>query len=183
MPVSPETAIPRVMLDTGVLLAGIVWPRWPYKVLRHAVRGDFRLVLSEIIIQEANRKFLEKFPHHVPDFVTFLARCDIERVAAPTAADVLRNRNLMRDITDVPIAVAAIEAQVDYFVSEDKDFTAHDETTANLDARLTIFLTGTFLRQIMGWSSENLESIRHRTWEDLRRHSERSDVLPPTYPT
>ena len=28
----------------------------------------------------------------------------------------------MRDITDVPIALAAIKAAVDYFLSEDKDF-------------------------------------------------------------
>jgi predicted nucleic acid-binding protein len=37
----------RVMVDANILIAGSVWPRWPYEVLQHALRGDFGLVLSE----------------------------------------------------------------------------------------------------------------------------------------
>ena len=32
---------------------------------------------------------------------------------------------------------------------------------------LTVLLSGTFLREVLGWSSERLESIRHRSWKDL----------------
>ena len=46
----------RVMVDANILIAGVVWPRWPYEVLRHALRGDFRLVLSEYVIQQARRR-------------------------------------------------------------------------------------------------------------------------------
>ena len=49
-PSQPEL---RVMLDANILIAGSVWPRWPYEVLQHALRGDFRLVLSEYVIQQA----------------------------------------------------------------------------------------------------------------------------------
>jgi hypothetical protein len=73
----------------------------------------------------------------------------------------------MRDVTDVPIALAAIRAGVDVLVSEDKDFTIQNETTAELHRHLTVMLSGTFLRQVMGWTSEELEAIRHRTWADL----------------
>ncbi|UCC89240.1 MAG: hypothetical protein JSV81_08005 [Anaerolineales bacterium] len=73
----------------------------------------------------------------------------------------------MRDITDVPIAVAAINAGVDYFVSEDKDFTVRDKTTARLHQKLEVMLPGTFLRQVMGWTGQELEGIRKRTWADI----------------
>lgn len=45
--------------------------------------------------------------------------------------------------------------------------TARDATTAVLRQKLTVLLSGTFLREVMGWSSERLESIRHRSWKDL----------------
>lgn len=79
----------------------------------------------------------------------------------------LQHKHLVRDETDVPIALAAVRAGVDYLVSEDKDLTTQDATTAKLRQRLVVMLSGTFLRQVMGWSSEQLERIRHRTWRDL----------------
>ena len=78
-----------------------------------------------------------------------------------------QNQGLVRDKIDIPIALAAINAKVDYLVSEDKDLTARDATTANLRQKLTVLLSGTFLREVVGWSSEQLESIRHRTWRDV----------------
>lgn len=73
----------------------------------------------------------------------------------------------MRDITDVPVALAAIKAGVDHFVSEDKDFTSSDKTTEKLHRKLRVMLPGTFLREVMGWSSEELQAIRRREWADL----------------
>jgi predicted nucleic acid-binding protein len=37
----------RVMADTNVLISSILSPRWFYEFLRHALKGDFQLVLSE----------------------------------------------------------------------------------------------------------------------------------------
>ena len=85
----------------------------------------------------------------------------------PSAAEIVQERGLVRDETDLPIALAAINAGVEYLVSEDKDLTAHDETTAELRQRLVVLLPGTFLRQILGWSGEQLEQLRGRNWSDL----------------
>jgi len=52
---------------------------------------------------------------------------------------------------------------VDYFVTEDKHFTARTNRTAKLHARLKIMLSGTFLRQVMKWSSEELDEVRQRS--------------------
>ena len=51
--------------------------------------------------------------------------------------------------------------------SEDKDLTVQDETTAELRRHLKVLLSGTFLREVMGWTTEMLEAVRHRTWGDL----------------
>jgi predicted nucleic acid-binding protein len=155
------------MVDTTVLLSGIVWPRWPYEVLQHALGGDLRLVLSSTVIEEARRKFSEKFPAYMQDLEDFLGECVYEEAPEPSPEEILTHRDLMRDITDVPIALAAINAGVDYLVSEDKDFTARNETTAKLHEQLNVLLSGTFLRQMMGRTSKELEEIRHREWSDL----------------
>jgi predicted nucleic acid-binding protein len=159
--------VPRVMLDTTVLLAGTIWPRWPYAVLQHALQNDFRLVLAPVGLAEAYRKFQTRFPQHTPAFERFLNECRYETVANPTLEQVREHQNLMRDIHDVPLALAAILASVDYFVSDDKDFTAQTSQNAELHRQLKVLLPGTFLREVMGWSSEELERVRRRNWEEL----------------
>lgn len=152
------------MLDTTVLLAGIIWPRFPYEVLQHALRADFQVVLCPFVLSEARRKFRELFPTHLHQFETFLADLAYEEVSDPTPKDVAANRALMRDRTDIPLGLAAINAAVDYFVSDDKDFTNANQP---VHQKLRILQTGTFLNEVMGWSHEQLDVIKRRTWADI----------------
>jgi len=32
---------------------------------------------------------------------------------------------------------------------------------------IRVLISGTFLREVMGWSPEELEAVRHRTWEEI----------------
>jgi len=162
-----EQAKLRVMVDANILISGTAWPRWPYEVLQHALRGDFQLVLSQYVIDQAQRHFRGRFADHAPSFTAFLQSCGYELVADPTKEEVRQNQDLVRDVTDVPIALAAINAQVDYLVSEDKDLTEQDEATAVLRQSLTVYLSGTFLREVMAWSTEDLAQVRRRSWHDL----------------
>lgn len=57
---------------------------------------------------------------------------------------------LLRDVTDVPIALSAVLAKADYLVSEDKDLTVLDESTAELRSQVKVMLDATFLREVMG---------------------------------
>jgi len=41
----PEKPL-RVMAYANILIAGILFPRWFHEFLRHALKGDFKLVLS-----------------------------------------------------------------------------------------------------------------------------------------
>jgi hypothetical protein len=53
---------PRVMVDATVLFAG-AGCCWSYEYLRHASMGDFDLVLSPLVIEQARRNLKLKVPH------------------------------------------------------------------------------------------------------------------------
>jgi len=163
-PIRPDL---RVMVDANILIAGSVWPRWPYEVLQHALHGDFRLVLSNYILRQARRHIQARFPAYIEPFNGVLHACHYELIADPSRVQVSQHSDLVRDPTDVPVALAAINARVDYLVSEDKDLTVQDESTAELRQSLAVMISGTFLRQVMGWSSQDLENIRYRNWQDI----------------
>ena len=164
---NPPRKKPRVFVDANILLAGSAFPRWPHEVLAHAADGDFRLVLSPLVVKQAREHLRKIFPAHLARFEKFLRAVDYELVPDPTSAEVNAHKNLVRDESDVPIVLAAIAARVDYLVSEDKDLTARDETTAELRRHLRVMLSGTFLREVMGWTSEELEAVRHRAWNAI----------------
>ena len=147
--------------------AGTGWPRFPYEALRHARQGDFQLVLCPFIVDEARSHIAELLPNALTNFEEFLRIAKYEEVPTPSKQQVRIHVDLVRDPADVPVALAAINAAVDCLVSEDKDLTAQDETTAKLRQELKVYLSGTFLREMMGWTSEELEVIRKRSWSDL----------------
>ena len=164
-----ETSIAslRVMIDSTVLIAGVVWPRWSHEVLQQAVQGKYRLVLTNYVIEQARGKISNKFPSCLPLFEEFLQEAMYEIVDNPNEEQIEQNNGLVRDITDIPIALAAINAKVDFLVSEDKDLTARDETTQELRKHLTVLIAGTFLREVLNWTGDDLENVRKRTWQDL----------------
>lgn len=165
MPNSPNKV--RAFTDANVLFAGIAFPRWPREVLRHAVSGDFKLVLCPLVIEEARRNLQKRYPEYLGRFEDFLEVVDYELVSDPTSEEIEANQNLVRDLSDVAIALSAIAARVNYLISADKDLTTQDETTEELRRHIKVLLSGTFLREVMGWTSEELESIRNRKWSDL----------------
>lgn len=158
---------PRVALDATVLFAGSGWPRWPREVLLAGLREEIQLVISEFVLEQARRNLRKKFPQHLPRFEEFVDKAPFEIVPEATPEEVEENKGLVRDESDVPVVLPYIKASVNYMVSEDKDLTAQDATTEKLRQKLTVMLSGTFLREVLDWTSEELEAIRHREWSDL----------------
>ena len=114
---APNRADLRVMVDANILIAGSLWPRWPYEVLQHALAGDFQLVLSPYVIAQA-RRFLEKdFPEQAGQLDDLLEAAQCEMAPDPTREQVAARANLVRDASDVPVALAAIQSKVDFLVS------------------------------------------------------------------
>lgn len=91
----------------------------------------------------------------------------------PSAGEVLRNLDMVRSAKDVPIALALLKAEMDIFVTSDRDLTDPTATAERFQKQVRVMLPAVFLRDVIGWTSEALEAIRNRTWEDLGRPSER----------
>jgi len=160
---------PRVFLDANILIRGITLPRFPYEVLRHATKGDFVPIFSPIVLDSARSYVEDLFPEHREALEALLYLLDHELVPDLSPDEVAAHASLVRDEKDIPVALAAIQARADYLVSTDRDFTDIDETTAELRKYLKPIKVGTFLREVMGWTSQSLSAIERRCWPDLER--------------
>jgi putative PIN family toxin of toxin-antitoxin system len=159
----------RVAIDANVLITGIVWPRWQYEILQHALRDEFVLVLSPIVIAETRNRIVTTFPEFLPEFEFLIANLNFESAPVPTREEVAASHTLVRQSKDVPIALSIMSAKVDYFVTYDRDFTDEGETTRAVRQAIPgIVLPPVFLRDVLGWSSADLEAIRTREWTDLK---------------
>lgn len=96
----------------------------------------------------------------------FLERSRHEELPVPRTDDVVQNLDLVRSEKDVPIALALLTADVDIFVTSDRDLTEPAATAERFRERVRVMLPAVFLREVVGWSSEALEAIRNRTWEE-----------------
>lgn len=152
------------MADANILISGVLFPRWFHEFLRHALRGDFTLVLSPHVIEEVRERVARGTTAEQQVLEQFFEDCDYELVSDPPREEVYQNLDLVRDPKDVPIALAAIAAGVDYLVSNDRDLTDVDATTSRLREHIQPMTVGRFLSQVMGWPSAELERIQHRTW-------------------
>jgi predicted nucleic acid-binding protein len=198
----------RVFLDANILIRGITWPRFPYEVLRHAAKGDFVPVFSPMALDSARLYVKELFPEHRVALDILLTLIDHELVPDPPPDEVAAHDSLVRDAKDIPIALAAIQARVEYLVSTDRDFTDVDDTTAELRTHLTPIRVGSFLREVMAalprldssevgifWCSwafagkearrcwkEHQGEIHHKPWlrllRDLWQDLEYRDLMP-----
>ena len=155
----------RVALDANILIAGIWSPRWPYEVMRSALQGLFSVVLPEQIVTEARRHLTH--PAQDAAFDSFLRASAYEELAMPSRQQVMANLDLVRSEKGVPIALALLEGGVDIFVTNDRDFTDPGAAAERFARQVQTMLAAVFLRDVLGWSSEALENIRTRRWDDV----------------
>jgi predicted nucleic acid-binding protein len=140
----------RVFLDANVFIRGITLPRFPYEVLRHAANGEFVLVTSPLVLDSVRLYVGTLFPDYRETFEVLLAVLHYELVPDASPEAVKAHADLVRDPKDVPVALAAIQAGVDYLVSTDQDFTDVDDSTAELRTQLRPIRVGSFLHDGMG---------------------------------
>jgi len=160
-----------VFVDANVLIRGVTFPRYPYEVLRLAARRKIVLVLSSLVLNDARRYLAELFPEHLPKLEGFLTTALIEIVPDPTPEQVAAQRDLVRDIKDVPVVLAAARAHVDYLLSTDTDLTDTNKSTEKLRQLIApgrVMKVGAFLNEVMGWSHTRLTAISKRRWNDIK---------------
>jgi len=155
------------MADSNIIIAGVLKPRWFFEFLGHAIRGDLQLVLAPQTVAEVLRWAEIKGGYRRGAIEFFLATCRFELAPAPGVEEVQANADLVRDATDVPIALSAIQSRVKYIVTNDEDFHAEETRDALEKHGVQVMRVGTFLAKVMGWKSRELEAIRLREWADV----------------
>ena len=113
----------KIMLDTNILISAVLFPRGKTsKSLQKALLPPFHPVISDYVLDEFRRKFTEKFSDNCEEMEQFLSGFLelVELVRTPEMEDA--DEVLIRDPKDRPILRAAIDSQVDLFLTGDKDF-------------------------------------------------------------
>lgn len=111
----------RIMVDTNVLISAILFPRSTMNYLIEKVITNHTLVLCSFILEEINELFARKFYDKIPFLNEFLKNFSYELVCNPEKIDT-DYYHYIRDISDLPILVSAINSKVDMIITGDKDF-------------------------------------------------------------
>jgi predicted nucleic acid-binding protein len=165
----------RAAIDSNVLISSVLQPRFPFEVLAADLAGLYDLVIPRQVLEETQRH-LDPDQWHLLE--ELLSAGQFRVLPVPGRNVVQRNRSLVRDETDVPIACALVSGRVPIFVSMDRDFTEGASTTFR--QAVTVDLPAAFLRHRLRWTSERIETVRTRTWEDLEQQAlARLDRISP----
>lgn len=112
------SVIPRVFLDSGVLLEGLLAP-WSASraVLILSRRKVFKIILAQYVQGEVEENLLDLLGPNpsfgseiINAYGTLLRLLDPEPIALPTKQEIDRHRHLIRHQADVPVLVSALKA-------------------------------------------------------------------------
>ena len=111
-----------VVLDTGVLVAGLYWRNEPYRCLQAWQRGLYQLAISDPVFEEYRRvawrvKEEERLPGDPAPFLELL-----RRHAFWVIPEALR-RSVCRDPNDDKFLEAALAARAQMVIARDADLT------------------------------------------------------------
>jgi len=122
---SNPPSVPRLFLDSGVFLEGVLAP-WSVSraILIHARRRAFTLILAEYVQREVEKNLLDLLAHNpelgneaIDTYSTLLRLLKPERIPLPTKEEVDKYRHLIRHQADVPVLVSALNAVPDWFLT------------------------------------------------------------------
>jgi hypothetical protein len=130
--------------------------------MRASLRDHFDLALPAQVILETRRHLVH--PSQIAALQFSLDRSAYEELPMPPPSLVRQHPDLVRSEKDVPIALPLLQGGVDIVVTSDRDFTDPGATAERFRERVQVMLPAVFLRDVLGWSSDALEAIRHRTW-------------------
>jgi len=115
----------RVMLDTNILLSAGLFDKSKLSTLTVRISNEFKIVLSSQIVEELRMVTARKFPGKKKTLENFLRRLNFEMAFTPNEIDPDIYPKI-RDKKDYPILASAIIAEVDIFITGDKDFSVLD---------------------------------------------------------
>lgn len=114
-----------IMLDTNILISAGLFAGSHLSKLAIQIADDHQVVLSSRIVDELWAVVRLKFPDRKAVLETFLKRFSFEMAYTPAEIDQDIYPKI-RDKKDYPILASAIIADVDVFITGDKDFDGLD---------------------------------------------------------
>lgn len=138
-------ALHRIFVDANVLIAGADSRTGAsHAVLLMAEIGLYRLVVSRLVLDEADRNLRKKLPRALPNFARQMAQIELEIIPPPSDEEVQRWVEVI-EAKDAPILATAVSAQVDRFLTlNSKDFTPEVAAQSGLQ----IMSPGEFVQEI-----------------------------------
>lgn len=110
----------RVFLNASVLFsASYSKTGLSRDLLREAIRGNLKTVVSRHVLEEAERNLSQKAPEALPAFRELLTLIAVEVAEKPTLEKLKRAATYI-NLKDAPIVAAAAKAKVDYLVTWDR---------------------------------------------------------------
>jgi predicted nucleic acid-binding protein len=120
----------RAFLDASVLFAASYSTSGSSRdLLRAAIRGEVKIVLSPHVLQETEGSLIRKAPQVVPALHELLALVAPEEVARPSLEEV-EHAAAYTNLADAPVVAAAAKAAVDYLVTWDRKHFLDDPEVA-----------------------------------------------------
>lgn len=135
---------PRLLLDSNIITDGL-FSRFGLSksVLALCAAKTCRMVLSEWVRIEVERNILKKtnvLPEEdaeqlIEDYEGFIKLARPIKIPLVEESRVIDNRSLIRHFADVPVVLAAIDAQVDWLITRNREhFT--DEVSRKIGIRI-----------------------------------------------
>ncbi|MHB1455576.1 MAG: putative toxin-antitoxin system toxin component, PIN family [Armatimonadota bacterium] len=112
---------PRVLIDTNILLSGLIWSGNESHLLDMSVSGEICLLIPQFVIDEARQVLANKFPIHahlLDEVLNIIAHEILDR---PSAEKIESAQSLLRDPNDAEVMASIIEFNPDFAVTGDKD--------------------------------------------------------------
>lgn len=121
----------NLFLDSSALFAGIVSATGAARALLLLSEiGHITVTISEQVVTETERAIARKVPSALNDLRQAILASKAQIVRNPSPKEVRANKHLISHPSDVPIALAAMKAEVDYLVTLNRKHFTEDSGVA-----------------------------------------------------
>jgi predicted nucleic acid-binding protein len=112
----------KIFLDPSVLFSAVLSQTGGARKLFHlAEAGLLQLIVGPTVLREADEVVRRKAPTSLPLLAQLLEAGQVETSSAPTSKQIESARSLVAYIPDARVLAEAIRAEVDWFVTHDKE--------------------------------------------------------------
>ena len=112
----------KVFLDTSVLFSAVLSQTGGARKLLHLAEvGLLQLIVGPTVLREADEVVRRKAPASLPMLAQLLEAGQVETSLTPTSKQVESARSMVAYIPDARVLAEAIRAEVDWFVTHDKE--------------------------------------------------------------